>query len=197
MVANVVGDEVAPTITRREKVGSGLDANGNPVRAAGSDATAVETDESGEPKSKYGFEFTSDDKVVDVVLAAMDKRLDVRFGRLDPLLKDHESAQAAREASTKATQALPRINELYTVSTDKWVTQEMVSTAIQEFPGLPPEKAFAACYPKELAKFFQRHASGEKQTVRNLPANDTGAKTRMDLKEGASFADIVASEATL
>ena len=153
--------------------------------------------EDGEPKSKFGLEFPSDDKVVEaatnVIVPQIKALLDERLG---PVSEDYKARTAERELTTKVTQALPLLKSKFEIAADPWVTPEKVTEAMTTFPGLDAKSAFSAHFVEEIARYTVKH-SGQAQTVRQLPKNDTGGKTRADLKVGASFADIVASEATL
>jgi hypothetical protein len=166
-------------------------------RPFGRENAPASDDSEGGDKSKYGLEFASDDKVVDtaakILLPQIEKLLDSRLG---PVSEDFKARQAEREASQKATKALPSLKAEFEVTAEPWVTPEKVLEAMKAYPGIDPRAAFAAHFVKEIARYTAKHAGGQ-QTVRSLPRNDIGAKTRADLKEGASFAEIVASEATL
>lgn len=144
-------------------------------------------------ESKYGLEYASDDKVVDAVMSALDRKLDERLG---PLLKDHEAKTLDSKASAEADKALPQLKASFEVSGDAWITKDMVVTAMREYPQIPPEAAFKAKYAIEIGKFYAKHASGKKE-VRNLPTGTTGGRTYRELKPGADLAEILAAEATL
>ena len=144
----------------------------------------------GEPVSKYGLEFASDDKVVDVVLSQV-KSL------MEPITKKFESESQTQAIQTKAQSATTLLKGEFEVSSDPWITTDMVTAAIRKHPTLEPSEAFAAMYVKEIAKYTAKHSAGRKQEVRNMPTGLTGGKTRADLNYGAGFGDILMSEATL
>ncbi len=149
-------------------------------------------DEPTEGVSKYGLEYDTDDKVVDVVLSRVDQLLEKRLG---PISQEREQQAQAQQMATKAKDAVPALKSTFEVSADPWVTEEKVVSAMQEYPGLTPDRAFRAKYADDIAKYAVKHSS--KPTVKNLPVGDMGGKTRSDLKVGASFGDIVSAEATL
>lgn len=163
-----------------------------PGRAAPAQA-ASQTD-GDEPKSKYGLDFPSDDKIVDTMVPMIENLLDKRLG---PIAEDFGSRRAEQEALSKANAAMPRIEELYTVSSDKWVTPAMVAESIKEYPDLDPVKAFAAHKAREIALFLAKHSGGNgKPAPKPLPSNEAGGRTRSNLSPGADFGEIVTAEAT-
>lgn len=153
------------------------------------------TQEPADGESKYGLEFPSDDKVVDVVLTALEKKLDERLGKLDPLIKAHETAEQTKVLESKAESVLPALKRFETAA-DRWITKDMVIEAVREFPQIDGDAAFRAKYAVEIGKFYERCAA-KGQQVRDLPTGTLGGRTQADLKPGASFADILQSEAVL
>lgn len=161
-------------------------------RAFGSHTVQPSAQE-GESQSKYGLEFASDDKVVDVVLREIKGLLGQEIA---PLKQDYEAKTRDREASARASQAIPALKREYEVSTDPWITPELVREAIDAYPGIAPDKAFAAHYAKRIAQYAVKHSpTSSKPQVRNLPQGASGGRSRTDLTYGAGFGDIAESEA--
>lgn len=141
--------------------------------------------------SKYGLEYQSDDKVVDIVLERVGKLLDDRFGKLDPVIKSHESAQQEAAVSSKANSALAGIQSLYQTSAAPWITGEMVAGAMREFPGLEPLPAFKAKYADEIARYMASNSQALRTPrVKDMVRDETGAKHSESLLPGATFGEI-------
>lgn len=159
-------------------------------------AATAESEPFGE--SKYGLEFASDDKVVEVtkatVVAELERLLDARLG---PMADEFKSRQAEREAQSKAEAAVPALRAQFEIAADPWVTPELAARAMKQYPGLDPVSAFSAAFVKEIARYTAKHSASSAPRVRNLPAGHAGTRQRAELEAGASFLDILGSEATL
>lgn len=159
---------------------------------------ASQSEEAQQAGSKYGLEFDSDDKVVDVVLDRVGKMFDERFGKLEPVLKDHESRAQEAQRAEQAKAALPSIQAEHQTSAKPWVDVQMVESAMKRYPNLAPDEAFALAYRKEIAKYVAEHSQGSSaQKVRPLPTGMAGGAAQADLRHGATFGEIARSEGTL
>lgn len=173
--------------------GAGQSVGVQPGQQTGAQAAG----ETKDGESKYGFEFASEDlileKTVEVIETRLGKILDQRLGPISKKIETEEQTAAQRAA---VSAALPALKSAYEVSAEPWVTAEVVETAMREYPGLTPDKAFRAHYADHIARYSVKHSQG-RPPVRNLPAPNSGGTTRADLKPGASFGDVIAAEATL
>ena len=170
----------------------GWDANGNQVGTTTNDETPTEG------ASKYGLEYDTDDKVVDVAVQVITTKLEQLLDkRLGPLTQKHEQETKSQQLAQKAASALPSLKSEFEVSSEPWITAGMITEAQAKYPSLEPGEAFQLAYKKEIAAYIAKHSAASKPTVRNLPIGDMGGKTRADLKVGSSFGDILSAEATL
>jgi hypothetical protein len=167
----------------------GFDAQGNSVTA---EAPSVDG------KSKYGLEYAEDDAVVEAaakltvsqVVNHVKAMLDERLG---PVENERKATEAAKATTAQAAEALPNLKAEFEVSTEPWVTQELVEEAMRAYPGVPAKAAFAAHFVRRIAQYTAKHSAAKPQ-VKNLPANNGGGASHADLKPGATFAEIVAAE---
>lgn len=172
----------------------GFDSAGQPAGAQGSTQTQSEGEDG---QSKYGFEFKSEDRILEKTVEVIEDRLEkILEKRLGPISKKIETEEqtAAQRAAVNA--ALPALKSTYEVSSDPWVTPEAVEIAMREYPGLTPDKAFRAHYADQIARYSVKHSQG-KPPVRNLPQGNTGGTSRADLRPDATFGDILAAEASI
>jgi hypothetical protein len=173
----------------------GFDAAG---QATGQATATPQTQ--GEPKdgeSKYGFEFASEDKILETTVKVVEDRIAKLLDqRLEPISKKFETDEQAAATRAAVEAALPALKSTYEVSADPWVTPEKVTEAMREYPGLTPDKAFRAHFADHIARYSVKHSQG-KQPVKNLPLNNNGGTTRAELRPGATFGDIAMAEATL
>ena len=154
---------------------------------------ATEPAEGEGPKSKYGFEFASDDKVVDTVLSLVERQISPK---LDKVLGFVQNQETASQVQAKASAETPAIQREY----GSWVKPDMVTEAVKAYPNLSPMEAFGAKFAREIAR--QSHRLGTeraptKNGVRNMPGVgvQTGGETAA-VDYGADLMDIWKAEQT-
>jgi len=185
----------------------GYDAQGNQVEASTTQREEPADDD--EPKSKYGLEFASDDKIADFILGTLKGELkeikeainpiNERFKKTEQTEAEKIKEQQANDAlKAKVDESIPELRSQLEVAADpSLVTEDRVTAALKKFPDLPPMGAFGAMYWKEIAAYTAKYSGSNKPKVREMPQGGSGGKSHGDLKPGASFGDIASAEATL
>jgi len=140
--------------------------------------------------SRYGLDFVSDDKVVEVAESAAVEKLKKE-------LKDE--IEFVRSLRTKATIETESQKVLPTLQKEfgTWVTPEMLSNAAYQKPGMAIEDAFKITYARDIAKNAAEYAasrtSGRKGVPNGSPIPRTSPKEYDELgfKTNVSFFEIL------
>jgi hypothetical protein len=152
-------------------------------------AAAVQIETEPDTGSKYGLEFPSDDKVVDIVLQKVGEILDQK---ITPFTKEVQPLIESRKMEERKAQALANAEKHEATVQSKfgdWMTKEMIAQAITENPNMSIEKAIYASHGEAITRKAVEYAQkgrGKASLTNAAVASREGGKE----STGKSYIDI-------